>query len=131
MLHFGDMRTRAAFHRLFRTVLLKGAYVAAQRAGVRVPHRFAIVLEGGDRPGSHDDVAAAADALYREDGLFAPRIDVAVGTIAGERCDVRVRTAEGEPCAFDACWNKPPGYGPFRLVHEVAFNGSARIVDGA
>jgi hypothetical protein len=116
MLNFGDMNTDAAFERLFRTVLLKGAFVASQLAGVRVPRRFRIDVVGGDDPGRHDDVAGAAHALWRHDRRFYPRIDLAVGEIVGERAHAVALVSPGRPCAFDDTWNSPRGYGPFRLV---------------
>ncbi len=116
MLNFGDMNTDAAFERLFRTVLLKGAFVASQLAGVRVPRRFRIDVVGGDYPGRYDDVADAARALWRHDRRFYPRIDLAVGEIAGERARAVAFVSLGAPCAFDETWNSPRGYGPFRLV---------------
>lgn len=116
MLDFGDMRTREAFRRLFRTVLLKGAFVASERSGVRVPRRFRIDVRGGARPGRYDDVAEAADALARADGLFYPKIDVAVGDIAGERARAIAVVSNDPPCAFERTWNRPAGYGPFCLV---------------
>jgi hypothetical protein len=116
VLDFGDMRTEAAFGRLFRTALLKAAFVAAQIAGVRVPRRFSIEIAGGDRPGRYDDVADASRALFRSDGLFYARIDLGVGEIAGERARARAVVAPGPACPFEATWNVPKGYGPFRLV---------------
>ncbi len=126
MLHFGDMDSPAAFERLFRTVLLRAAFVAAQMDGRRVPRRFVIDVYGGERPGRYDDVAAAADALRRDDGFFYARIDPAVGEIAGDRARATVRVADDAPQPFERTWNKPRGYGPFRLVRwEV----SGRPVD--
>jgi hypothetical protein len=120
VLNFGDMRSDAAFERLFRTVLLKGAFVASQLMDVRVPRRFRIDVVGGACPGRYDDVAEAARALSRVDGLFYPRIDLAVGEIAGERARAIAVVSPGEPCAFERTWNSPRGYGPFRLVRWEA-----------
>jgi len=111
------MRTEAAFQRLFRTVLLKGAFVASQLDGVRVPRRFRIDVRGGERAGRFDDVASAATALFRTDGLFYARIDLAVGAIAGDRARALAFVPDAPPRAFEETWNKPKGYGPFRLVH--------------
>jgi hypothetical protein len=124
VLNFGDMGTDAAFERLFRTVLLKGAFVASQLTGVRVPRRFRIDIVGGDRPGRYDDVADAARALWREDRLFYARIDLAVGEIAGERARAIAIVLPARPCAFDETWNTPRGYGPFRLVRWDAIDAS-------
>jgi hypothetical protein len=123
VLNFGDMSTGAAFERLFRTVLLKGAFVASQLSGVRVPRRFRIDVIGGERAGRYDDVADAARALWRHDRLFYPRIDLAVGELAGERARARAIVSPGQPCAFDATWNSPRGYGPFRLVRWETLEG--------
>jgi hypothetical protein len=116
VLDFGDVGSEAAFVRLFRTVLLKGAFVAAQHAGEPLPRRFRIEVRGGDRPGTYDDVGSASIALFRADGLFYARIDLAVGEIASERARAIVRVSAEPPCAFESTWNRPKGYGPFRLV---------------
>jgi hypothetical protein len=122
VLNFGDMSTDAAFERLFRTVLLKGAFVASQLVGARVPRRFRIDVVGGERPGRYDDVVDAARALWRHDGLFYVRIDLAVGEIAGERARAIAVALPGAPCAFEETWNSPRGYGPFRLVRWEALD---------
>jgi len=116
MLDFGDMGTSAAFERLFRTVLLRGAFLAAQVANARLPRRFRIDVVGGERPGRFEDVAAAGAALGRSDGLFYPRIDLAVGCLQGERARAIAYVVPGQPCAFERTWNKPRGYGPFRVT---------------
>jgi hypothetical protein len=116
VLDFGDMRSEAAFHRLFRTVLLKAAFVASQMSGARVPRRFAIDVMGGERPGRFDDIGDAALALFRRDGLYYARIDLAVGDIAGERARALAVVSVDPPCPFERTWNKPKGYGPFRVV---------------
>jgi hypothetical protein len=95
VLDFGDVGSEAAFVRLFRTVLLKGAFVAAQHAGEPLPRRFRIEVRGGDRPGTYDDVGSASIALFRADGLFYARIDLAVGEIASERARAIVARVRG------------------------------------
>jgi hypothetical protein len=115
VLDFGDMSTGAAFDRLFRTVLLKGAFVASHLSRVRAPRTFSIDVVGGERAGRYDDVADAARALRRDDGLFYARIDLAVG-ITGERGRALAIVADERPVPFEETWNSPKGYGPFRLV---------------
>ncbi len=126
MLDFGDMGTSAAFERLFRTVLLRAAFLAAQLANARLPRRFRIDVVGGERPGPFEDVAAAGAALGRRDGLFYPRIDLAVGCLQGERARAVAYVVSGEPCAFERTWNKPRGYGPFRVTR---WENLAALVD--
>ena len=109
------MSTGAAFDRLFRTVLLKGAFVASQVSHARVPRTFRIDVVGGERAGRYDDVAEAARALRRDDGLFYARIDLAVG-MPGERGRAIAIVADERPVPFEGTWNSPKGYGPFRLV---------------
>jgi hypothetical protein len=116
VLNFGDMASAAAFERLFRTALLRGAFVAAQMDGRLVPRRFDIEVLGGERPGRYDDVGDAARALRRDDGLFYARIDLAVGEIDGDRARAIARVSNDPPTVFEETWNTPKGYGPFRLV---------------
>jgi hypothetical protein len=124
VLDFGDVTSAAAFERLFRTVLLRGAFVAAQMDGRLVPRRFAIDVRGGERPGRYDDVGDAARALRRDDGLFYARIDLGVGEIVGDRARAIACVSEELPTNFERTWNTPRGYGPFRLVRFTRLSGS-------
>ncbi len=128
MLDFGDVRARGPFALLVRTVILKAAYVAATRIGVYVPRRFTIAIAGSKRDGSYTDIADVADALYREDGLVARTIDVAVGNVSGDRADVRVVVVDQGPCTFVESHNQPRGYGPFRVVHWDALDRSVGTI---
>jgi hypothetical protein len=126
MLDFGDVRERGPFHMLVRTVILKAAYVAATRLGGHPPRRFAIAVVGSACDGRYADIADATDALFRDDGLCARTIDVAVGNIRGDFADVRIVVVDPGPCLFAESLNQPKGYGPFRVVHWDVMHGSAR-----
>jgi hypothetical protein len=123
MLDFGDTSTHDGFLRLFRTVVLKAAYVTAQRLQRFVPRHYTVEVIGGRAPGAYDDLADAAEALRVQGGYYRT-IDVAVADFEGKHGRVIARVSDATVCAFEATHNSPRGYGPFRLVrHEALARG--------
>ncbi len=120
MLDFGDTSTEDGFLRLFRTVVLKAAYVTAQRLQRYVPRHYTVEVIGGHAPGAYEDLADAAAALRLERGFYRT-IDVAVAEFDGKHGRAFARVSDATVCAFEATHNSPRGYGPFRLVRHESF----------